>query len=57
MRAQATWVALLWTLGEQGRVLQGQGVSHQRSCLHAKEFAVPGSYFLVVQDGDCKFSE
>ena len=29
MRAQATCVALLWTVGEQGRVLQGQGVFHK----------------------------
>jgi len=51
MRAQATCVLLLWAVGEQGRVLQGQGVrvlqgqgvSLRRSCLPAKEFPIPGN--------------
>jgi hypothetical protein len=59
VRAEASCVALVcvWALGEQGRLLQGQGVSHRRGCLRAKEFTVPGNYLLAVQDGDYKFNE
>ena len=56
MRAQGSWLTLLWTVPEQGRLRQGQGVSHPRSCLRVKEFSVAGNYFLVVEDSDYKFS-